>query len=212
MKLADEISVLPQHPNIVVLLGVCKEENNNKVSLFQFCYPALSARKVLLGTDRICKLYDIWPFGLAPQQIKRLMDKKNPPTPWIAPETIFIEQYNDKSDVWSFGVFLWELYSFGEIPYKSMTREEIEQELRYNQHLKLPRDCPGAISNLILSSWNKDSERRPSFTEMFHELQSLRHYSLEVEPDLPTKMSMQQKGNEIVEGVDQHTYFTLNAE
>ncbi|KAJ8035019.1 Fibroblast growth factor receptor 4 [Holothuria leucospilota] len=138
-----------------------------------FSHPALSTRKVLLKTDGRCKLYDIWPDVLVLERIKYLLNRESPPLAWMAPECIFLGQYHPKTDVWSYGVLLWELFSFGETPYYTMNNSEIEQELRNSKLLAIPPNCPGSIFSVMLSSWNKEWEQRPTFKEILHKMRCL---------------------------------------
>ncbi|XP_071851712.1 tyrosine-protein kinase transmembrane receptor Ror-like isoform X2 [Apostichopus japonicus] len=128
-----------------------------------FRHPGLSARKVLLTPAGKCKLYDFCPVDVAVDSINQILQKKIPPTAWLAPETIFIGHYVEKSDVWSFGVVLWEIYSQGEIPYGGLTCAEIESKLRQKQYCEQPLTCPGGIFSTMLSIWNPLVDERPSF-------------------------------------------------
>ncbi|KAJ8034978.1 Tyrosine kinase receptor Cad96Ca [Holothuria leucospilota] len=175
----------------------------------KFNHPALSARKVLLSSDGCCKLYDIWPTEISLEQTKRLLEKKNPPIAWLAPESIFLGQYHFKSDVWSFGVFVWELYSFGEFPHKTLSKAEIEEAVRNSTHLSIPCNCPGAIINIMLSCWSKDTEKRPSFKEIHSELQSLRHCPPKIITGSASTVTSSTKENNAV-NERRHTYFMLN--
>ncbi|PIK42215.1 putative tyrosine kinase receptor Cad96Ca-like [Apostichopus japonicus] len=76
-------------------------------------HPGLAARKVLLSPSGRCKLYDFWPVDLAQERVKQILDKKLPPLAWLAPETVFLGHFMEKSDIWNFGVVLWEIYSLG---------------------------------------------------------------------------------------------------
>ncbi|PIK42803.1 putative tyrosine kinase receptor Cad96Ca [Apostichopus japonicus] len=80
----------------------------------QFCHPALAARKVLLGDKMRPKLFDFFPIDLSEDRITNLTESKNPPIAWLPPETIFLSEYGISSDIWSFGILLWEIFSFGE--------------------------------------------------------------------------------------------------
>ncbi|KAJ8027636.1 Fibroblast growth factor receptor 4 [Holothuria leucospilota] len=97
---------------------------------------------------------------------KYRLKHKNLPSAWLAPETMFLRQYSHKSDVWSFAIVLWEVYSLGDIPYRGMTHDEIEIEVRNLKLLEKPPDCPGAVFNLMLSSWNLSCKDRPTFRQL----------------------------------------------
>ncbi|KAJ8035022.1 Fibroblast growth factor receptor 2 [Holothuria leucospilota] len=136
-------------------------ENNITIELYEFAenvasgmsfllsqnfkHPALSLRKVLLTNSGQCKLYDIWPEGMSSDRIRYLLQRKDPPLAWMAPECVFLGQYHLNTDVWSYGVFMWELFSFGETPFKNMSTFEIENEVRNSRNLPMPPNCPGAV-------------------------------------------------------------------
>ncbi|KAJ8027589.1 Fibroblast growth factor receptor 2 [Holothuria leucospilota] len=79
-----------------------------------FCHPVLSAQKILIDATGRCKLYDFWPEESAKLRLNKVFNKVNFSYAWLAPESIFFRQYSTESDVWSFAVVLWEIYSLGE--------------------------------------------------------------------------------------------------
>ncbi|XP_071841802.1 uncharacterized protein [Apostichopus japonicus] len=134
-------------------------------------HPGLSARKALLSSTGRCKLYDFWPADLATDVINHVLTKKIPPIAWLAPETVFIGNYLEKSDVWSFGVVLWEIFSLGKTPFGGLTCTEIENKLRRNETLEQPMACAGGIFGAMLSMWNPAIDKRPSFESLQMTLQ-----------------------------------------
>ncbi|XP_071852222.1 uncharacterized protein [Apostichopus japonicus] len=130
--------------------------HNNK-----FSHPALCSRKVLITDKGVCKVYDIWQNELASQRVAIILTKENVPSAWLAPETLLFGQYSGKSDVWSFGVLLWEVFSYGEIPYRYCNKDEIETFVKHSNNLLQPTACPGGI--LMLSSWEITDSKRPTF-------------------------------------------------
>ncbi|XP_071841799.1 uncharacterized protein [Apostichopus japonicus] len=129
-------------------------------------HPGLSARKALLSSTGRCKLYDFWPADLATDVMNQILTKKIPPIAWLAPETVFIGNYLEKSDVWSFGVVLWEIFSLGKTPFGGLTCTEIENKLRRNETLEQPMACAGGIFGAMLSMWNPTIDERPSFESL----------------------------------------------
>ncbi|XP_071818915.1 uncharacterized protein [Apostichopus japonicus] len=129
-------------------------------------HPGLAARKVLLSPSGRCKLYDFWPVDLAQERVKQILDKKLPPLAWLAPETVFLGHFMEKSDIWNFGVVLWEIYSLGEIPFGGLTCAEIESKLRNKESLDQPLTCPGGIFGHMLATWNSAIDERPTFEHL----------------------------------------------
>ncbi|XP_071851642.1 uncharacterized protein [Apostichopus japonicus] len=129
-------------------------------------HPALSSRKILISATGVCKLYDFCPVHVAMDTVSQILEKEVPPTAWLAPETIFIGHYLDKSDIWSFGVVMWEMYSLGKTPYDGLTCFEIESKLRRKQYCEQPSICPGGIYDTMLLIWNPTTDKRPSFARL----------------------------------------------
>lgn len=136
----------------------------------KFCHPALCSRKVLLNHSGTCKLYDFVPSDVGKCKLMEILEKKYPPLSWLPPEAIFLNAYEKKTDVWSFGVALWEIFSLGKTPYEGFTANEIEQEIRKERCLKQPLCCPGRLYSLMLSTWNVKDADRPAFTYILQEM------------------------------------------
>ncbi|XP_071852525.1 uncharacterized protein [Apostichopus japonicus] len=139
--------------------------NNNKYN-----HPALASRKVLLTDKEVCKVYDIWPNDLSQRRVEDILQKEIVPSAWLAPETLLYGEYSDKSDVWSFGIFLWEIFSYGATPYKNCSREEIANKVEGLHRLSQPSSCSSEIYSLMLLSWNTTSSKRPSFDQLREDL------------------------------------------
>lgn len=130
----------------------------------------LSARNVLLGEGNIIKICD---FGLTKNtyEYTEIFNKSNETLPlpirWLAVESLRDKVFSTKSDVWSFGIYLWELFSLGAHPYPG-----IEVSLNFYIMLKngyrmaKPDYAPKSIYEIMLSCWNAEPEDRPSFTEL----------------------------------------------
>ncbi|KAJ8035413.1 Inactive tyrosine-protein kinase transmembrane receptor ROR1 [Holothuria leucospilota] len=138
-----------------------------------FAHPALSLKKVLLSEQCKCKLYDIYPRDMAMMKINNVIKKSHSRIAWMPPETIFLSTYSSSSDIWSFAVTLWELFSLGETPYAGRSIEEIEHNIRTSIHLPKPPDCPEAVYEVMLNSWAKNDKARPSFVDIKQKLQSI---------------------------------------
>ncbi|XP_071841873.1 uncharacterized protein [Apostichopus japonicus] len=128
----------------------------------KFCHPALCLKKVILSSIGQCKLYDICPLTSAMRKVEELMKKERPPIVWMPPETIFMQEYYQASDVWGYAVLLWELFSFGEIPLARVSDSEIEKQIRGGFILPQPLCCPGAVYGIMLSSCSDRKRERPN--------------------------------------------------
>ncbi|CAF96564.1 unnamed protein product [Tetraodon nigroviridis] len=131
-----------------------------------FVHRDLAARNVLLVTQHYAKISD---FGLskAVAEDKSYYKAKGHgkwPVKWYAPECINYFKFSSKSDVWSFGVLMWEAFSFGQKPYKGMKGNEVMQMIESGQRMEAPANCPSEMSDLMQACWTYKVEDRPSFS------------------------------------------------
>ncbi|PIK53595.1 hypothetical protein BSL78_09513 [Apostichopus japonicus] len=136
-------------------------------------HPGLCLKKVLLTNVMTCKLYDFWPDDLSGERLRTILDKPDPPTAWFPTETIFLRQYSGESDVWSYAVLLWELFSFGSTPYAGLSADELEREIRHGRTLPQPTNCPGGVYGIMLSSWDTVVTNRPPFSHLQEKIQTM---------------------------------------
>jgi len=123
----------------------------------------LAARNVLVGDNNIVKIAD---FGLA-----RLIKEDEYearvgarfPIKWTAPEAANYSRFSIKSDVWSFGILLTELVTYGRIPYPGMTNAEVLHQVEHGYRMQSPQGCPPALYDIMLECWHKDPMKRPTF-------------------------------------------------
>eukprot|EP01087_Luapelamoeba_hula_P011661 TRINITY_DN3197_c0_g1_i1.p1 TRINITY_DN3197_c0_g1~~TRINITY_DN3197_c0_g1_i1.p1 ORF type:complete len:1320 (-),score=346.70 TRINITY_DN3197_c0_g1_i1:38-3997(-) len=97
------------------------------------------------------------------------------PIKWTSPEALLSKKYSSKSDVWSFGVTLWEIYSFGDTPYENIQNQAIIERIIGGTNLPKPAACPDDVYELMLQCWNMDPAKRPSFKEIFLRLRELEY-------------------------------------
>ncbi|XP_021490558.2 vascular endothelial growth factor receptor 3 isoform X1 [Meriones unguiculatus] len=128
----------------------------------------LAARNILLSESDIVKICD---FGLArdiykdPDYVRK--GSARLPLKWMAPESIFDKVYTTQSDVWSFGVLLWEIFSLGASPYPGVQiNEEFCQRLKDGTRMRAPELATPAIRHIMQSCWSGDPKARPAFTEL----------------------------------------------
>ncbi|XP_060929987.1 protein-tyrosine kinase 6b [Limanda limanda] len=125
----------------------------------------LAARNVLVGGDYICKVAD---FGLA-RVIKEpfyISDDKKIPYKWCAPEAISHGKFSSRSDVWSFGVLLYEIVTYGGIPYPAFSNQEVYQQVTKGYRMPAPPTCPDLLYGLMLKCWSHEPDERPSFKSL----------------------------------------------
>lgn len=100
----------------------------------------------------------------------------NIPYKWTAPEALSRGHYSIKSDVWSFGVLLHEIFSRGQTPYPGMSNQEAFLRVESGYRMPRPPECPPTTHRLMLSCWHKDPEQRPYFKGLWEKLSSLTRY------------------------------------
>lgn len=94
------------------------------------------------------------------------------PVRWMSPESVMYGKFTLESDIWSYGVVLWEIYSYGKQPYYGHTNEEVLQLILNGTNLNLPEKCPSYISKLIYHCWKQEPRDRIPFTEIYDELET----------------------------------------
>ncbi|XP_041815894.1 tyrosine-protein kinase SYK isoform X1 [Chelmon rostratus] len=131
-----------------------------------FVHRDLAARNVLLVTQHYAKISD---FGLS----KAVAEEQNYykakghgkwPVKWYAPECINYFKFSSKSDVWSFGVLMWEAYSCGQKPYKGMKGNDVMQMIESGKRMDAPVNCPPEMYDLMRTCWTYKADERPGFT------------------------------------------------
>ncbi|KTG40138.1 hypothetical protein cypCar_00020126, partial [Cyprinus carpio] len=95
------------------------------------------------------------------------------PIRWTAPEAIAYRKFSSSSDVWSYGVVMWEVMSYGERPYWNLTNRDVIKSVEEGYRLPAPMGCPGALHTLMLDCWQKDRNERPKFCQIITVLDKL---------------------------------------
>ncbi|XP_076721295.2 ephrin type-A receptor 5 isoform X9 [Callospermophilus lateralis] len=135
----------------------------------------LAARNILINSNLVCKVSD---FGLSrvleddPEAAYTTRGGKIP-IRWTAPEAIAFRKFTSASDVWSYGIVMWEVVSYGERPYWEMTNQDVIKAVEEGYRLPSPMDCPVALYQLMLDCWQKDRNSRPKFDEIVNMLDKL---------------------------------------
>ncbi|VDO02763.1 unnamed protein product [Rodentolepis nana] len=124
----------------------------------------LAARNIFLDKSKNVRIGN---FGLS-RPIGTRYNAGSPNPKWSAPEVLQDENNSDtKSDVWSFGVTIWEIYTLGSEPYENIANKDLFQILLSGSRLEIPMAMPNRIGNLMNSCWNLEPGNRPSFAEIY---------------------------------------------
>ncbi|CAG7702927.1 unnamed protein product [Allacma fusca] len=124
----------------------------------------LAARNVLISEDCVAKVAD---FGLAWREEAIASETCGKlPIKWTAPEALKKNKFSNKSDMWSFGVLLWEIYSFGRVPYPRIHLSDVLKKVEHGYIMDAPDSCPPAVYELMKKAWHLNPDLRPSFFEV----------------------------------------------
>ncbi|CAJ0933753.1 unnamed protein product, partial [Mesorhabditis belari] len=146
----------------------------NKIPCF---HRDLSARNVLITKNNLCRIAD---FGLAKSNEKsyyRKDDQANEllPLKWMSPETILNGYYSQASDIWSYGILLYEIFSLGAHPYPGMENRDVLDRVLRGERNRRPKYAPDFIYELLMKCWQLDPDQRPSFTDCVAQLKAYLH-------------------------------------
>ncbi|XP_066014756.1 angiopoietin-1 receptor-like [Pocillopora verrucosa] len=133
----------------------------------------LAARNVLLGKDYVAKVSD---YGMARDVYEQLMYKKETqgklPVKWMAVESLETYTFTMESDVWAYGVLLWEIESGGLKPYAGLSTAELIENLKNGYRMEKPNGCSDEMYQTMGDCWNSSPSARPNFDELVVRLES----------------------------------------
>ncbi|KAG5678000.1 hypothetical protein PVAND_007711 [Polypedilum vanderplanki] len=138
-----------------------------------FIHRDLAARNCLVGENNLVKVAD---FGLA-----RLMRDDTYtahagakfPIKWTAPEGLAYNKFSTKSDVWAFGVLLWEIATYGMSPYPAIDLTDVYHRLESGYRMERPQGCPPEVYELMRKCWQWNPADRPTFKSIHHDLEHM---------------------------------------
>ncbi|XP_027725266.1 tyrosine-protein kinase ABL1 isoform X2 [Vombatus ursinus] len=181
-----------QEVNAVVLLYMATQISSAMEYLEKknFIHRDLAARNCLVGENHLVKVAD---FGLS-----RLMTGDTYtahagakfPIKWTAPESLAYNKFSIKSDVWAFGVLLWEIATYGMSPYPGIDLSQVYELLEKNYRMERPEGCPEKVYELMRACWQWSPSDRPSFAEIHQAFETMFQESSisdEVEKELGKK-------------------------
>uniref|UniRef100_A0A3P9IWE3 Tyrosine-protein kinase n=1 Tax=Oryzias latipes TaxID=8090 RepID=A0A3P9IWE3_ORYLA len=134
----------------------------------------LAARNCLVAENNVVKISD---FGMSRQRDDGVYSTEGGlrqiPVKWTAPEALNYGRYTTESDVWSFGILLWETFSLGMTPYTSMGNQQTREEVDKGYRMSAPHNCPVEISRMMSSCWQYDPKNRPCFKKLRADLSAI---------------------------------------
>lgn len=168
------------------LVELCVDISKGCVYLEQmhFIHRDLAARNCLVSvkdytSPRVVKIGD---FGLAREIYKHDYYRKRGegllPVRWMAPENLMDGIFTSQSDVWSFGILVWEILTLGHQPYPAHSNLDVLNYVQAGGRLEPPRNCPDDLWNLMFRCWAQEPDQRPTFYNIQDQLQLFRNVSL----------------------------------
>uniref|UniRef100_A0A3Q3LF85 receptor protein-tyrosine kinase n=1 Tax=Mastacembelus armatus TaxID=205130 RepID=A0A3Q3LF85_9TELE len=154
------------------------------LSDMSYVHRDLAARNILVNSNLVCKVSD---FGLSrvleddPEAAYTARETPGTylspggkiPIRWTAPEAIAYRKFTTASDVWSYGIVMWEVVSYGERPYWDMNNQDVIKAIEEGYRLPAPMDCPVVLHQLMLDCWERERAERPSFSQILNMLDKL---------------------------------------
>ncbi|XP_040167727.1 tyrosine kinase receptor Cad96Ca-like [Anopheles arabiensis] len=134
----------------------------------------LAARNILITDDHTCKVAD---FGFARDIVtSKVYERKSEgrlPIRWMATESLYDNIFTVKSDIWSFGILMWEIVTLGSTPYPGIAAADVMRKVRDGYRLEKPEHCRRELYNIMFYCWAADPNERPGFPEVVEMLDRL---------------------------------------
>ncbi|KAH8860816.1 Tyrosine-protein kinase ABL1 [Schistosoma japonicum] len=166
-----------------------------------FIHRDLAARNCLVGAQHTIKVAD---FGLARCIERDLTYRAHEgakfPIKWTAPEGLVYNLFSTKSDVWAFGILLWEIATYGKTPYPGVELQDVYVLLERGTRMLCPEGCPEPVYELMLQCWQWLPEQRPPFSDILSQLESMQTNPTTLEDQIDndlTAASLLSSNNEI---------------
>ncbi|XP_011704000.1 PREDICTED: tyrosine-protein kinase transmembrane receptor Ror-like [Wasmannia auropunctata] len=142
------------------------------LSAQRFVHRDLACRNCLVGSSLIVKIAD---FGMSRDiytcDYYKIGGSRLLPVRWMAPESVVYGRFTLETDVWSFGVVLWEVYSFGKQPYYGFSNEEVVKLILQGTLLIPPDECPAVVCQIMHDCWKIEPRERIKFPDILERLE-----------------------------------------
>ncbi|XP_039295113.1 tyrosine-protein kinase Btk29A isoform X3 [Nilaparvata lugens] len=177
MKHGSLLNYLRRHEatldaNVGLLLDMCIQVCKGMAYLERqnYIHRDLAARNCLVGSENVVKVAD---FGLARYVLDDQYTSSGGtkfPIKWAPPEVLNYTRFSSKSDVWAYGVLMWEVFTCGKMPYGRLKNTEVVDRVQRGIILERPKNCPKEIYDVMRKCWCHSPEERPSFRQLKEQL------------------------------------------
>ncbi|KAK3519270.1 hypothetical protein QTP70_023140 [Hemibagrus guttatus] len=178
MENGSLLEVLRNHGNsleCVQLLAMCQDvcEGMQYLEHNNFIHRDLAARNCMVNSKNVVKVCD---FGMAryvlDDQYTSSMGSRFP-VKWSPPEVLHYNKFSSKSDVWSFGVLMWEVFAEGRTPFGNRPNAEVVDEVTQGVRLYKPHKAPPNVYNIMYECWHERPQGRPSFSTLLQSIKTI---------------------------------------
>jgi len=136
----------------------------------------LAARNILVDHHKVCKVSDFGMSRSTKEISTEVFEQKHRgalPIRWMSPESLYHNEFDQKTDCWSFGILLWEIITLGSTPYPGLSAREVMRSVREGYRLERPDHCHPQLYQLAAGCWVHEPDWRPIFSRLRHDLEVL---------------------------------------